>query len=112
MFEVPGGEAAFEENQSVPHGEIRMVWYPSSTLGMQRRMHVYTPPGYDRSSARYPVFYLLHGGGDDDSGWSTIGRAGFIWRWNMPLGEAFRTCALRRCGAHGYVTAGPLIVEW
>ena len=41
-----------------------------------------------------------------------IGRAGFIWRWNMPLGEAFRTCALRRCGAHGYVTAGPLIVEW
>src|SRR5437660_187651 len=78
MFEVPGGEAAFEENQSVPHGEIRMVWYPSSTLGMQRRMHVYTPPGYDRSSARYPVFYLLHGGGDDDSGWSTIGRAGFI----------------------------------
>src|SRR6266568_2016567 len=78
MFEVPGEEAAFEENQSVPHGEIRMVWYPSSTLGMQRRMHVYTPPGYDRSSARYPVFYLLHGGGDDDSGWSTIGRAGFI----------------------------------
>jgi enterochelin esterase family protein len=78
MFEVPGEEAAFEENQPVPHGEIRMVWYHSSTLGMQRRMHVYTPPGYDRSSARYPVFYLLHGGGDDDTGWSTIGRAGFI----------------------------------
>jgi enterochelin esterase family protein len=41
-------------------------------------MHVYTPPGYDASSDRYPVFYLLHGGGDEDSGWSTIGRAGFI----------------------------------
>jgi enterochelin esterase-like enzyme len=78
MFEVPGDEAAFEENQPVAHGEIRMVWYHSSTLGMQRRMHVYTPPGYDRSRDRYPVFYLLHGGGDDDSGWSTIGRAGFI----------------------------------
>jgi enterochelin esterase-like enzyme len=78
MFQVPGEEAAFEENQPVPHGEIRMVWYHSSTLGMQRRMHVYTPPGYDGSRARYPVFYLLHGGGDEDSGWSTIGRAGFI----------------------------------
>jgi enterochelin esterase family protein len=39
---------------------------------------VYTPPGYDQSKDRYPVFYLLHGGGDEDSGWSTIGRAGFI----------------------------------
>ena len=48
------------------------------TLGMQRRMHIYTPPGYDSSQDRYPVFYLLHGGGDEDSGWSTIGRAGFI----------------------------------
>ena len=41
-------------------------------------MHVYTPPGYDAGTQSYPVFYLLHGGGDEDSGWSTIGRAGFI----------------------------------
>ena len=41
-------------------------------------MHVYTPPGYEGGDAKYPVFYLLHGGGDEDSGWSTIGRAGFI----------------------------------
>src|SRR6266852_3827425 len=41
-------------------------------------MHGDTPAGYDGGNARYPVFYLLHGGGDDDSGWSTIGRAGFI----------------------------------
>ena len=47
-----------------------------STLGTQRRMHVYTPPGYEGGKERYPVFYLLHGGGDEDSGWSTIGRAG------------------------------------
>jgi enterochelin esterase-like enzyme len=78
MFFVPGPEAAFENNNPVPHGQIRLVWYTSATLGMQRRMHVYTPPGYDASSRRYPVFYLLHGGGDEDSGWSTIGRAGFI----------------------------------
>jgi enterochelin esterase family protein len=78
MVFVPGKEADFEENQKVPHGEIRQVWYNSTTLGTQRRMHVYTPPGYDQSQDRYPVFYLLHGGGDEDSGWSTIGRAGFI----------------------------------
>jgi enterochelin esterase family protein len=78
MFFLPGAEAAFQDNQPVPHGHIRQVWYQSSTLGMQRRMHVYTPPGYDSSRTRYPVFYLLHGGGDEDSGWSTIGRAGFI----------------------------------
>ena len=41
-------------------------------------MHVYTPPGYEGAAEHYPVFYLLHGAGDDDSGWSTIGRAGFI----------------------------------
>jgi len=78
MFLLSGPDIAFAENQAVPHGDIREVWYQSSTLGMQRRLHVYTPPGYDSSRDRYPVFYLLHGGGDEDSGWSTIGRAGFI----------------------------------
>ncbi len=63
---LPGKEAEFEENNEVPHGQIRKVWYHSKTLGMQRRMHVYTPPNYDDSSDRYPVFYLLHGGGDED----------------------------------------------
>src|SRR5207248_6594064 len=58
LFFVPGPEAAFEENKPVPHGEVRQVWYQSSTLGTQRRMHVYTPPGYDAATDRYPVFYL------------------------------------------------------
>lgn len=78
MFLLPGAEVAFAENQAVLHGAIRQVWYLSSTLGQQRRLHIYTPPGYDAGRDRYPVFYLLHGGGDEDSGWSTIGRAGFI----------------------------------
>src|SRR5437879_94448 len=47
MFFLPGEEAAFEDIKNVPHGEIRKVWYQSSTLGSQRRMHIYTPPGYD-----------------------------------------------------------------
>jgi enterochelin esterase-like enzyme len=78
VFLLPGKEAAFEEAQPVPHGNIQIVWYKSSTLGMERRLHIYTPPGYDSSSGRMPVLYLLHGAGDEDSGWSTFGRAGFI----------------------------------
>jgi enterochelin esterase-like enzyme len=78
MFLVPGDEAEFESTKDVPHGEIRAAWYRSSTLDSLRRLHVYTPPGYEGGTEKYPVLYLLHGAGDEDSGWSTIGRAGFI----------------------------------
>ncbi len=78
MFLVPGEEAEFEATGDVPHGEVRAAWYRSGTLEMPRRMHVYTPPGYEGGEEKYPVFYLLHGAGDEDAGWSTIGRVGFI----------------------------------
>ena len=78
MFFVPGEEAAYEDALPVAHGEVRAVWYNSTTLSQPRRMHVYTPPGYEHGNEKYPVLYLIHGGGDEDSGWSTIGRAGFI----------------------------------
>ena len=52
--------------RDVPHGNVTAVWYPSPTTGMQRRMMVYTPPGYEKSKTKYPVFYLLHGGGGDE----------------------------------------------
>jgi enterochelin esterase family protein len=54
------------------------VTYYSTTLKAFRRMHVYTPPGYETSTARYPVFYLLHGAGDSDDSWTSVGRAAFI----------------------------------
>lgn len=78
IFNVPGEELAFADTQSVPHGEVRIVWYDSPTAHTHRRMHVYTPPGYEASGDNYPVLYLIHGGGEDDTAWSTIGRAGFI----------------------------------
>jgi enterochelin esterase-like enzyme len=78
MFLVPGDEAGFESIRDVPHGEVRTAWYHSGTLNELRSLRVYTPPGYEGGTEKYPVLYLLHGGGDDDSGWSTIGRAGFI----------------------------------
>jgi enterochelin esterase-like enzyme len=78
MFLVPGNEADFEATRDVPHGEIRSAWYHSGAVDAPRRLHIYTPPGYEGGMDMYPVFYLLHGAGDEDSGWSTIGRAGFI----------------------------------
>jgi enterochelin esterase family protein len=58
----------------VPHGTLHLVWYPSPALKLTRRLYVYTPPGYETSAARYPVFYLLHGGGGDEDAWTTLGR--------------------------------------
>lgn len=73
---VPG--AAFMDTADVPHGAVAEVTYYSTVLKRFRRMHVYTPPGYELRGGRYPVFYLLHGAGDSDNSWSTVGRAGFI----------------------------------
>jgi enterochelin esterase family protein len=73
---VPG--AAFMDAGKVPHGAVAEINYYSTALGRHRRMHIYTPPGYEISTVQYPVFYLLHGAGDCDDSWSTVGRAGFI----------------------------------
>ena len=77
-FRVPGEQEAFLEVQPVPHGEVRIVYYRAGSLGKIRRMHIYLPPGYDTSKARYPVLYLIHGAGEDDSGWVTVGMANII----------------------------------
>src|SRR5207247_1878370 len=68
----------FMDTKDVPHGAVASVTYYSSTLKRFRRMHVYTPPGYELGKGKYPVFYLLHGASDSDASWSTVGRAGFI----------------------------------
>jgi enterochelin esterase family protein len=73
---VPGAD--FMEANNVPHGAVAEVYYFSKSLDRHRRMHVYTPPGYELGSGQYPVFYLLHGAGDCDDSWTTVGRAGFI----------------------------------
>ncbi len=73
---VPG--SAFMDTRPVPHGAVGEVTYFSTVLQRFRRMHVYTPPGYATTRAKYPVFFLLHGSSDSDNSWSTVGRAGFI----------------------------------
>ncbi len=79
VLEVPGDGPAFYDGQPVPHGEVRMLWYESKSLGSLRRLNVYVPPGYDRDgSARYPVLYLLHGATADETTWTRLGRANLI----------------------------------
>jgi enterochelin esterase family protein len=78
LVDVPGPEAAFHALKPVPHGTVHIEWYMSKAIDGMRRMHVYTPPGYDTGTARYPVLYLLHGGGDTDVGWIEVGRANLI----------------------------------
>lgn len=56
-------------------GNLDKVWYDSPTIGTNRRMFVYTPYGYANSNQKYPVLYLLHGGGGDEDAWSNMGRA-------------------------------------
>lgn len=77
VYEVPG--AAFMEiGKDTPHGAIASIEYFSKATGGMRRMHVYTPSGYEKNNVKYPVLYLLHGAGDSDDSWPTVGRAGAI----------------------------------
>jgi len=64
--------------KDVPHGAMAQRWYWSETLGEMRRMHVWTPAGYEKSKAKLPVLYLIHGGGDNDASWPGVGAAGWI----------------------------------
>ena len=75
------------QNHNVEHGDVAHVWYDSPTLGMKRRMSIYTPPGYDKGKA-YPVLYLLHGAGGDEEAWLTLGRTAQIMDNLIALGKA------------------------
>ncbi|MFB3853753.1 MAG: alpha/beta hydrolase-fold protein [Vicinamibacterales bacterium] len=83
---VPGNDLF--DTKNVPHGAVAAVTYWSTALGAFRRMHVYTPPGYELDAGRYPVLYLLHGAGDNDHAWASVGRAGFILDNLIAAGKA------------------------
>jgi enterochelin esterase family protein len=77
--EVPEPGSTYYSIQAVPHGQVREVWYDSKVTGTWRHALVYLPPGYDeQTKTRYPVLYLQHGGGEDETGWIRQGRANFI----------------------------------
>src|SRR4030095_7234374 len=64
--------------RSVPHGTVKSVEYKSKSLGTDRKLVVYTPPGYEQSTTRYPILYLLHGAGSDETSWTARGQAHVI----------------------------------
>ncbi len=78
MLIVPGKGAEIYEVNEVPHGSLSKVWYDSKSIGIYRRLYVYTPPGYESSKEKYPVLYLLHGAGGDEDAWTSLGRANYI----------------------------------
>jgi enterochelin esterase-like enzyme len=78
-IEIPARDQDFYALKNVPHGQVREHVYFSKTNNSMRRCFVYTPPGYDKDiNKRYPVLYLQHGGGEDETGWSAQGRANLI----------------------------------
>src|SRR5579885_198051 len=77
--EIPEPGSTYYSPQNVPHGQVREVWYNSKVTGTWRHALVYTPPASDsQPKERYPVLYLQHGGGEDESGWTRQGKANFI----------------------------------
>ena len=101
---VPGSE--FMDTKQVPHGAVAEVTYWSTSLGRFRRMHVYTPPGYDSGQGKYPVFYLLHGASDSDDSWTSVGRAGFILDNLIATGKARPMVVVMPAGHTGPFTFG------
>lgn len=78
IFSMSSGNEFFALKDEVPHGAMTIRYYYSSVLKQTRRLHIWTPAGFEKSKEKLPVLYLIHGGGDTDNAWPTIGCAGNI----------------------------------
>lgn len=78
-IEIPAHDQDFYALKDVPHGNVQQILFPSKSTNTSRRAFVYTPPGYERDmNRRYPVLYLQHGWGEDETAWSVQGHANLI----------------------------------
>jgi enterochelin esterase-like enzyme len=105
LVNVPGSEIS--DTKDVPHGAVAEVTYYSQALKRFRRMHVYTPPGYEKGEGKYPILYLLHGASDSDASWSTVGRSGFILDNLIADGKARPMIVAMPAGHTGSFRFGP-----
>lgn len=105
-----GDKGWWYEAHDVPHGTISKVWYDSKTLGVQRRMSIYTPAGYERGKDKYPVLYLLHGSGGDEDAWLDLGRTAQILDNLIAEGKAKPMIVVMPNGVY-YRTAAPGAAE-
>ena len=88
-IDIPEPGVDFYDAKDVPHGEVRSRWYKSSVTNQVRHIMVYTPPDYDADgNKRYPVLYLQHGGGEDETGWTRQGHVNFILDNLIAAGKA------------------------
>ncbi len=86
---IVDGERTANYKEANEHGTVQTIWYDSALLGMKRRMCVYTPYGYENNpKKKYPVLYLLHGGGGDEEAWPSMGRAAQILDNLIEKGQA------------------------
>jgi len=78
-IEIPAADQDFYQLKNVPHGQLREIYYHAKSTGAERHAFVYTPPDYDKDTTkRFPVLYLQHGAGEDETGWGRQGHAGLI----------------------------------
>jgi len=87
-FFIDGPGAVPYQINDIPHGSLNIVWYRSPSLKLTRRVFVYTPPGYSAGTQRYPVLYLLHGGGGDEEAWTSMGHTPQILDHLIARGKA------------------------
>lgn len=78
LFEVKGDKLAPWDIQAVPHGTVHINYYVSKKFEAPRMVYIYTPPGYETSTSKYPALYLMHGAGGEESSWFAEGRANLI----------------------------------
>lgn len=88
VFIVGGSQADLYMVKDIAHGSVNRRWYDSPGLGMDRRLTIYTPPGYENSKTKYPVLYLLHGAGGDEEAWIALGRTAQIMDNLIAAGKA------------------------
>jgi len=78
-IEIPSANGNYYALRDIPHGDIRIKKYYSKVTNSWRQIYIYTPPGYDLNpNETYPTLYILHGGGEDESGWSKQGKTDLI----------------------------------
>jgi predicted alpha/beta superfamily hydrolase len=106
-IEVPAHDADFYALRDVPHGQVRQVLFPSPSTGTPRRAFVDTPPGYDRDpNLRYPVLYLQHGWGEDETAWANQGHANLIMDNLIAEGKARPFIIVMTYGMTNVITPG------
>ncbi len=88
IFIIEGQQANLYTMNDVAHGTVSKRWYDSPSLGFDRRITIYTPPGYENSNDQYPVLYLLHGSGGDEEAWMELGRTAQIMDNLIAQGKA------------------------